>query len=43
MPREGRRIAVACDNSEHSEQALRWCITEVYRPSDVLILVHVAT
>ena len=43
MPREGRRIAVACDNSANSEQALRWCITEVYRPSDVLILVHVAT
>lgn len=43
MPKDGRRIAVACDNSEHSEQALRWCITEVYRPNDVLILIHVAT
>jgi hypothetical protein len=43
MPREGRRIAVACDNSEHTEQALRWYIAEVYRTSDVLVLIHIAT
>ena len=29
MPSQGRRIALACDNSELTEQALRWCIAEV--------------
>ena len=41
--RRGRRIAIACDQSEQSEQALRWCILDLYRPNDVLILIHVAT
>jgi nucleotide-binding universal stress UspA family protein len=43
MRREGQRIAFACDNSDASKQALRWCIRDLVRSNDVIILIHIAT
>eukprot|EP00961_Rhodomonas_salina_P202406 2730112-Rhodomonas_salina.4 len=42
-PRESRRIALACDASEHTRHAFVWCLSQLCQPDDVLVLIHVAS
>eukprot|EP00286_Rhodomonas_abbreviata_P005003 CAMPEP_0181322868 /NCGR_PEP_ID=MMETSP1101-20121128/19465_1 /TAXON_ID=46948 /ORGANISM="Rhodomonas abbreviata, Strain Caron Lab Isolate" /LENGTH=292 /DNA_ID=CAMNT_0023430825 /DNA_START=210 /DNA_END=1085 /DNA_ORIENTATION=- len=38
-----RRIALACDTSEHTRHAFVWCLSQLCHPKDVLVLIHVST
>lgn len=39
--RKARRIAVACDGSKNTLDAVQWTLTELVRPEDIIVLVHV--
>lgn len=36
-----RRIALACDGSKNTLEAVQWTLTELVRTDDTLVLVHV--
>jgi len=38
---EGRQLAVAVDDSQHSEKALRWTMDNLYREGDTVHIIHV--
>lgn len=39
--RRSRRIAIACDGSKNTLDAVQWTLTELVRPEDIIVLVHV--